>query len=203
MPYARSKGLDAKSILPELMNQKFLHHARYHHYADWETKMKDAYDQFNLMELPNEDKESSALYFAETQFKRRIPKGIFPNAAGPRTILSPPGSQLESQNERASLHDPMTKYERSPMDAMVKEELQRNAALNGKILSKELQTITNLQNIKQSMKSDLPDQTICDYLFNKLSFTDKLIEAHLGNSQVTGSAIFMERDAQSYRDFLD
>ena len=68
------------------------------------------------------------------------------------------------------------------MKTMVKEELHRNADLASKTLSKEMQAITNLQNIKHSLKSDLPDQTICDYLFNKLSFTDKLIEAHLGGS---------------------
>jgi len=42
--------------------------------------------------------------------------------------------------------------------------------------------MTNLQNIKHSMKADLADQQICDILFNKLSFTDKLIEAHLSKT---------------------
>lgn len=54
------------------------------------------------------------------------------------------------------------------MKTMVKGELKRNAQLVDTVLSKEMQAITNLQNIKHSLKSDLPDQTICDFLFNKL-----------------------------------
>ena len=33
-----------KSILPELLNQRFLWYESYHHYDDWETKMKASYD---------------------------------------------------------------------------------------------------------------------------------------------------------------
>lgn len=87
MPYQNAKKLAPKSILPELMNQKFLHHGRYHHYADWEAKMTAVYDQFNLLELPIESKDSPSLYFSPTQFKRRIVKGIFPDAKGPRIVL--------------------------------------------------------------------------------------------------------------------
>lgn len=55
------------------------------------------------------------------------------------------------------------------------------------------------------MKADLADQQICDILFNKLSFTDKLIEAHLSKTQKGKSdrVSFVERDPESFRNFMD
>ena len=40
--------------------------------------------------------------------------------------------------------------------------------------------IVNLQNIKQGIKSDYSDHRACELLFNNLTFTDKLIDEHLG-----------------------
>ena len=64
---------------------------------------------------------------------------------------------------------------------MVKNELQRNLEVTGQELSSEMKTITNLQSIKHSLKSDLADGEICSMLFNNLQFTDQLIDEHLGN----------------------
>ena len=47
-----TEPLQPKSIIPELLNQRFLWYESYHHYEDWEQKMKATYDQFNLLELP-------------------------------------------------------------------------------------------------------------------------------------------------------
>ena len=92
VPFANeTKDLAPKSILPELLNQKFLWYDSYHHYEDWESQMKESYDQFNLLELP-QSKDQASIYFNENQFKRRVPKGIFPDARGPRTVLRPPGT---------------------------------------------------------------------------------------------------------------
>ena len=130
--------LTPKSILPELLNQKFLWYDSYHHYDDWESKMKESYDQFNLLELPqNGGKDTPSLYFHANDFKRRIPKGIFPDAKSPRVVLRPPGAELEQISERdvKSQLDSMTKFERSPMQTMVNNELERNAMLTNQELS--------------------------------------------------------------------
>ena len=124
------RDLLPKSILPELLNQKFLWYESYHHYGDWEQKMKETYDQFNLLELPQKGgKDAPKLYFDPVSFNRRIPNGIFPDARSPRVVLMPPGSELElSVNEREvkSSLDEMTRFERSPLDTMIRNELLKN-----------------------------------------------------------------------------
>ena len=91
-----SEALSPKSILPELLNQKFLWYESYHHYDDWEQKMKATYDQFNLLELPKRGgKDAPTIYFDPVNFNRRIPNGIFPDAKSPRVVLMPPGSELQ------------------------------------------------------------------------------------------------------------
>lgn len=118
--------LKPKSILPELLNQRFLWHEKYHHYDDWEQKMKDSYDQFNLLELPKKGgKDAPSLYFDPVNFNRRIPNGIYPDAKSPRVVLMPPGSELQTVDERdtTSKLDAMTRFERSPIETMVSNEL--------------------------------------------------------------------------------
>ena len=56
------------------------------------------------------------------------------------------------------------------------------------------------------MKSDLDDHQICDFLLNKLSFTDLLIEAHLNlknSNEGESQAKFIKRDAENYRNFVN
>ncbi len=89
---------------------------------------------------------------------RRIPKGIFPDARKPRIVLRPPGSELACDAHALdSKLDEMTKFERSPIQTMVNQELEKNMQIADKVLSEDIQIITNLQNIKHSMKSDLTD----------------------------------------------
>lgn len=92
--------------------------------------MRGAFDQFNLMELPANRADQPSVHFNAHDFNRRVPKGIFPDARRPRTVLCPPGSALEvNSQELESAHDPMTRYERNPMQAMVKSELVRNGEM--------------------------------------------------------------------------
>ena len=204
---ANTADLTPKSVLPELLNHKFLLYDGYHQYSDWEPKMRAAYDQLNLMELPSHHKDQASLNFVDhNDSMRRIPKGIFPDARKPRIVLRPPGSELACDaHALGSKLDEMTKFERSPIQTMVNQELEKNMQIADKVLSEDIQIMTNLQNIKHSMKSDLTDQQICDYLFDKLSFTDKLIDAHLSETQSMGDGriTFIERDAESYRKFMD
>ncbi len=118
---ANTEGLTPKSVLPELLNHKFLLYDGYHQYEDWETKMRAAYDQLNLMELPSHHKDQASLNFVDhNDSMRKIPKGIFPDARKPRIVLSAPGSELACDaHALGSKLDEMTKFERSPIQTMV------------------------------------------------------------------------------------
>ena len=58
---------------------------------------------------------------------RRVPRGIFPDAKSPRAVLQPPNAFAESARDAMSLTDSFSRYERSPMQTMVKNELLRNS----------------------------------------------------------------------------
>ena len=68
------------------------------------------------------------------------------------------------------------------MQTMVNNELVKNGQLVHTGISADLKTITNLQAIKHGLKVDASDHQICDWLFSKLTFTEKLIAEHLGQS---------------------
>jgi hypothetical protein len=78
--------------------------------------------------------------------------------------------------------------------------LQRSAKLGP--LKPEISFMTNLQNIKQGLKSDYSDKQILDLLLVNLSFTDELINQHLGLSKTAGGAKLLERDPTAFREFV-
>ncbi len=66
--------------------------------------------------------------------------------------------------------------------------------------------ITNLQNIKQGLKSDYSDKEILNTILVNMNFTDQLIEEHLnirkaGDSKQSETR-FLPRDAEKYRKFV-
>ena len=73
--------------------------------------------------------------------------------------------------ERSS--DAINTFEKDPFKSLVEKELQRSKTLGP--LKPELTFMTNLQNIKQGLKSDYSDKQILDLLLVNLSFTDELI----------------------------
>ena len=42
-----------KSIVPELINQRFMWVEDYHHYSDWRSKQQSVFDNFNLLVVPS------------------------------------------------------------------------------------------------------------------------------------------------------
>jgi len=74
-----------KDLDPEILNRSFLWNEDYHHYADWESKMKASYDNFNMLFIPHQ-KQKGKLFFDEQTHKRRIPTGIVPH---PFTLRKP------------------------------------------------------------------------------------------------------------------
>ena len=76
-----------------------------------------------------------------------------------------------------SMNDNLTTYEKSPFDYMVSQELEKSKTLNE--ITSDISMITNLQNVKQGLKSDYSDEQITKLMFNDLKFTDDLIREHL------------------------
>jgi len=64
--------------VPELLNRSFLWHEEYHHYGDWEMKMRECYDNFNMLFVRWRTDEPK-LFFDMAMHKRRIPVGIVPH----------------------------------------------------------------------------------------------------------------------------
>jgi len=53
---AASSSLYKKSLVPELLNQRFLWVDDYFHYDDWRAKQKSVFDNFNLLVIPTSNK---------------------------------------------------------------------------------------------------------------------------------------------------
>ena len=99
LPVKNNDGLKPKDIMPELLNKDFLWTESYHHYDDWKSKMEGVYDQFNLLQIPHANKNAPKFYFDHNDFKRRVPKGIFPFPNHKRTMLEQPQQLLQTQTE--------------------------------------------------------------------------------------------------------
>ena len=108
-----------KDIVPELLNRDFLWTESYHHYEDWKEKMESVYDQFNLLQVPHHNKNQPKYFFDGADFKRRVPKGIFPFPSSKRQVMEQPRLLDQSSLEANSLNDEFVKFERSPMQYMV------------------------------------------------------------------------------------
>jgi len=190
-----------KNIVPELVNQRFMWVDDYFHYGDWEQRMRDVYDCFNLTVLPRPQGETK-FYFDKQNNKRIIPQGIFPPPHGKRVIHHPSVTeQFDSHTEMGA--DAINKFEKQPYKSMVAKELERSAGLAK--MSSEMSMITNLQNIKHGLKRDYSDKEITDMLLKNLNFTDRLINQHLHkNDKETANSnpSYVKRDAASFREFV-
>jgi hypothetical protein len=65
--------------------------------------------------------------------------------------------------------------------------------------------ITNLQNVKQGLKSDFSDKEILNTVLVNMGFTDQLIEEHLNlNKKANPNAggKLVPRDASNFRKFM-
>jgi hypothetical protein len=71
------------------------------------------------------------------------------------------------------------------------------------LLSKDVRMITNLQNIKNSLKKTYSDNEIINFI-KEFEFVDKLIEEHLQSkaSNARKTAKFLPRDPKAFRKFL-
>lgn len=63
------------------------------------------------------------------------------------------------------------------MGYMREQELRKMSQL--KDITVDVAMMTNLQNVKQSLKSEFDDKQLADLVFTKFKFTDELIKDHL------------------------
>lgn len=147
--------------------------------------------------------EQNKFFFDQDSHSRRIPQGVFPYPTHKRQLMLPAANHTLVEVLSQPLHDDYVKYEKEPMKMMVINELGKSQTL--KPIDDDTSIITNLLNIKQGLKSDYSDSEIINTILSNLSFTEQLIEEHLGkNKSAKGGAEvkYVPRDPKSYRDFV-
>jgi hypothetical protein len=102
-------------------------------------------------------------------------------------------------------HDEYVQFEKEPFKMMVINELKKAETLA--IIDDDLSMITNLQNVKQGLKSDFSDKEILNTVLVNMGFTDQLIEEHLNLNKKGGSTPvavgkYVPRDAANFRKFM-
>lgn len=181
LPVAKEFGASAikKSILPEIINQRFMWVDDYFHYDDWRGKQKEVFDNFNLLVLP-QNKDAEKYYFDRDAHCRRIPQGVFPFPNHKRQLMIPTANQSVVDATKNPNHDEYVLYEKEPFKMMVINELKKAETL--KPIDEATSMITNLQNIKQGLKADYSDKELLNTILLNMNFTDQLIEEHLRGS---------------------
>jgi len=93
-------------------------------------------------------------------------------------------------------HDDFVLFEKEPFKLMVINELKKAETLAP--IDEDTSMITNLQNIKQGLKSDYSDKEILNTIMVNMNFTEQLIEEHLKlrkGEPAKVEARFVPRDA--------
>ncbi|CDW84758.1 UNKNOWN [Stylonychia lemnae] len=191
-----------KSIVPEMINQRFMWVQDYFHYQDWQQKQKAVFDNFNLLQIPLH-KDQHKFFFEKDYHHRRIPQGVFPHPNHKRQVLKPHAQVYELELARQKgQNDEMVLFEKEPFKMMILKEFQKIETQ--KPIDQETSMITNLQNIKQGLKSDYSDKEILNIVLLNLNFTEKLIEEHLGQLKLDNQKQpkYLQRDPKAYRQFV-
>ena len=186
-----------------MINQRLMWVEDYFHYEDWKIKQKEVFDNFNLLVVPQAPTaEQNKFFFDQDSHHRRIPQGVFPYPTHKRQLMLPSANHTLVDILSNPHHDDYIRYEKEPMKMMVINELGKSQQL--KPIDDDTSMITNLLNIKQGLKTDFTDAEIVNTILSNLSFTDQLIEEHLGRVSKKGNAEvkYVPRDAKKYRDFV-
>lgn len=85
LPVSKDLALSGvkKSLVPELINQKFMWVDDYFHYSDWKSKQQAVFDNFNLLVVPQAT-SADKFFFDRDAHCRRVPQGVFPHATHKR-----------------------------------------------------------------------------------------------------------------------
>lgn len=202
LPVSKEFGASAikKSIVPEIINQRFMWVDDYFHYDDWRGKQKEVFDNFNLLVVP-QSKDAEKYFFDKDAHCRRIPQGVFPFPNHKRQLMLPTANQSVVDALKNPNHDEYVLYEKEPFKMMVINELKKSETL--KPIDEDTSMITNLQNLKQGLKSDYSDKELLNTILLNLNFTDSLIEEHLRGSAKKDAPKYVPRDAEKFRNFIE
>lgn len=84
--------------------------------------------------------------------------------------MIPSGSTIADELTKNKNHDDFINFEKDPYKMMVINELKKSETLSP--IDNDTSMITNLQNIKQGLKSDYSDREILNNILLNLNFTD-------------------------------
>jgi hypothetical protein len=159
-----------KSVVPELINQRFMWVDDYFHYDDWRAKQKSVFDNFNLLTIPSEKEDAQKYFFDRDLKNRRIPQGVFPYPNHKRQLMMPATNKAVTELLSSKNHDEFVLFEKEPHKMMVINELKKAETLAS--IDEDTSMITNLQNVKQGLKSDFSDKEILNTILVNMNFTD-------------------------------
>lgn len=129
------------------------------------------FDNFNLLVLPpTTQAEDNKFFFDKDSFNRRIPQGVFPYPNHKRQLMVPATNNSLNEALRNKNHDEYVLFEKEPFKMMVINELKKGETLS--TIDEDTSMITNLQNIKQGLKSDFSDKEILNTILLNMGFTD-------------------------------
>jgi len=119
--------------------------------------------------------------------------------------MLPAANSAASDLMRNPKHDSFVLFEKEPYKMMIINELKKSEKLAP--IDTEVSMITNLQNVKQGLKSDYSDKEILNIILLNLNFTDQLIEEHLNLNKnkisKASTAKFVPRDSSNFRRFVE
>ena len=169
--------------------------SNYFKYKRWEDHLRAAYDQLNLLILP--DPHPQSFYFSTG---RKVPHGIFPDPNHFRGITK--NQQFRMQNAKYTSDQEDVKFLRSPMENMLNNELNKNKRAG--IIGTEVKLMVNLLNLQNGMKLNYSDEEIIDTILN-LPVLEQLIKEHnmkiKGHREsITPNALYLDRG--DYKGFL-
>ena len=127
---------------------------------------------------------------------------MFPYPNHKRQLMVPSTNHSLNEALRNKHHDEFVLFEKEPFKMMVINELKKGETLA--TIDEDASMITNLQNIKQGLKSDYSDKEILNTILLNMNFTDQLIEEHLKLNATKSAAIpkYVPRDAANFRKFV-
>jgi hypothetical protein len=162
------------------------------------------FDNFNLLVVPPQTtSDANKFFFDKDQNNRRVPQGVFPYPNHKRQLMLPATNNSLTELLRNKNHDEYVQFEKEPFKMMVINELKKAETLA--IIDDDVSMITNLQNVKQGLKSDFSDKEILNTVLVNMGFTDQLIEEHLNLNKKANSAAggkLVPRDATNFRKFM-
>jgi len=120
--------------------------------------------------VPTSSQDGNKFFFDKDHHNRRIPQGVFPYPNHKRQLMLPSTNNSVTELLQGKHNDDYVLFEKEPYKMMVITELKKAETLLA--LDDDTSMITNLQNVKQGLKSDYTDKEILNTILLNLNFTE-------------------------------